>query len=316
MFTVSAGMSLAKAERYFLREDYLLKDVTSWVGRGANALGLADPVRKQDFYALCKGQDPMIGARLVSHKVTKDKSGKRIEAHRAGHDLVFSAPKSVSIAYAAGVAETKEAHDAAVLSLTEHLERDYSHYRSPGGILKGGLLAARFDHATSENLDPLLHTHLFLMNAVLIENGGWRANAPKAIFQDQKCIGLLYRQRLAYELVRRGFEIAVKDQTSLFFELQEIDPGLIGYFSSRRREIKSTVAMWEARGKFPGVRSRKLYEMAMLETMSPRRQISRRDVIQHFDKGFSVCGTSSIEVKRLVTKSLAIRPSPLRPSPF
>ncbi|MBJ6752685.1 relaxase domain-containing protein [Geomonas sp. Red421] len=130
-----------------------------------------------------------------------------VETHRAGNDCTFSAPKSVSIAHATGVDQVREAHDEAVLSVLSHLEEHYCHYRTPEGSKCGDMVAAKFDHATSRNVDPQLHSDVFVVNAVHTGEGSWRANEPRAIFQDQKSLGLLYRQALARELSEGGFEV-------------------------------------------------------------------------------------------------------------
>lgn len=121
-------------------EDYYLRGVeqganSQFYGKGAEALGLEGPVREEEFRVLCSGEDTA-GNRLVAPKLTRDReSGELVKTRRAGNDCTFSAPKSVSIAYFAGVDGVKEAHDAAVLSVLGHLEEHYCHYRSLVGIL-------------------------------------------------------------------------------------------------------------------------------------------------------------------------------------
>ncbi|BCG45563.1 hypothetical protein GEOBRER4_n0319 [Citrifermentans bremense] len=160
MMSVSPGMAAGQAGGYFSREDYYLGGLeegsSHWYGRGATALGLDGPVAEEEFRALCRGEDPE-GNRIVAPKLSRDpESGLLVETHRAGNDCTFSAPKSVSIAYAAGMDLVREAHDAAVLSVLSHMEEHYSHYRSPEGIRCGDMVAAKFDHATSRNVDPQL----------------------------------------------------------------------------------------------------------------------------------------------------------------
>jgi conjugative relaxase-like TrwC/TraI family protein len=65
----------------------------------------------------------------------------------------------------------KEAHDAAVVSVVRHMEDHYSLYRSPEGKLNGKIVVAKFDHATSRNIDPQLHSHCFILNDVLTPEG-------------------------------------------------------------------------------------------------------------------------------------------------
>jgi conjugative relaxase-like TrwC/TraI family protein len=302
MMSVSKGRTAEHAGGYFSKEDYYLRGAeqgrnSRWCGEGAGALGLDGRVGVEDFRALCRGED-LDGVRIVDPNVTYDKkTGERVETRRAGNDCTFSPPKSFSILYAAGVDQVREAHDAAVISVLGHLEAHYCHYSSPQGIRNGKLVAAKFDHATSRNVDPQLHSHVFVVNAVLTPSGDWKANDPNAIFQDQKSLGLLYRQELAREVQARGFEILVQNRSQMFFEIAGVDPRLIEYFSSRRKDIEKQVALWRKEKKFVGVAHARLYEMAALETRDPKREFTREDVTGIFERGFQSCGTSMARVK-------------------
>jgi hypothetical protein len=57
-------------------------------------------VGEEEFRPLCRGEDPE-GKRIVKYQRRREK-GVRVEKHRTGNDCTFSAPKSVSDAYAAG----------------------------------------------------------------------------------------------------------------------------------------------------------------------------------------------------------------------
>lgn len=308
MMSVSAGMSAGQAGNYFSKEDYYLKgaekDTTLWLGEGAKALGLSGEVKEGDFRALCDGKDPRNREQIVAPKITKDKeTGEKIETHRAGNDLTFSAPKSVSVAYAAGVEGIKEAHDEAVKAVMTHIEAHYSHHRSPEGVQNGALVAAKFDHATSRNIDPQLHSHVFVLNAVQDKEGNWKANEPKAIFQDQKALGKLYRQELAHQLKERGFEIQVENRSQMYVELKGVDSQLIEHFSSRREAIEAQVAAWKAEGKHANVPHAKLHEMAALETREAKKEVTREDVSNAFERGFAAVGTSRTEVKTTIEQA-------------
>ena len=102
MMTLSPAMMAEQAAGYFSREDYYLggseAGSTCWFGRGAEALGLAGPVREEGFRALCLGEDPE-GKRIVKHRPMREK-GVLVDKHRAGNDCTFSAPKSVSTSHA------------------------------------------------------------------------------------------------------------------------------------------------------------------------------------------------------------------------
>jgi len=309
MLSVSRGMSAGQAGGYFSREDYYLKEeelesCSRWHGTGAESLGLSGAVREEDFRALCAGRDPVTGERLVAPRLSRDrKSGELVERHRAGNDGTFSAPKTVSIAFAAGVDGIREAHDATINSVLGHMEEQYALYRSPDGVRHGRLVAASFNHATSRNLDPQLHSHVFFLNAVRTPEGDWKANWNRPIFQDQKSLGLLYRQELAHELMGRGFGIVITDRSQMFFELKGVEAKLIEHFSSRREAIERQVRQWHAEGKFAGATHARLFEMAALETRDPKREVTREDVERIFERGFVICGTTGREVRVKLERS-------------
>ena len=307
MMSISKPMNAKQAGGYFTREDYYLGGAgegnSRWCGRGAGELGLEGPVGEGEFRALCRGEDPA-GKRIVKYQGRR-KKGVLTEKHLAGNDCTFSSPKSVSLAHAAGVEGIKEAHDAAVLSVLEHMDEHYCHYRNSDLVLNGRMAAAKFDHATSRNFDPQLHSHVFLLNVVQTREGDWKAHETRAIFQDQKSLGLLYRQALARELTERGIEIVITNRSLMYFELAGVDPRLVEHFSSRRREIEEQVRLWSAEGKFPGVPHARLYEMAALETRDPKHEMNRDDLVRLFERGFQACGSSLERMKRELEEARA-----------
>lgn len=131
MVSISKGMTAAAAATYHEKEDYYLKGAenSEWLGRGADELGLHGTVEKETFQAVTRGCHPSTGEQLVAGKITIDKkTGEQIDTHTAGNDLAFSAPKSVSVAFAAGVEGMKEAHDFAVKSVVKYMQQHYSQY--------------------------------------------------------------------------------------------------------------------------------------------------------------------------------------------
>ena len=314
MLSVSPGMSAGHAGGYFHREDYYLKEDplgenSRWYGKGAEGLGLTGTVGEEELRAVCEGRHPVTGERLVAPRLVRDKAtGQLVEMHRAGNDLTWSASKTVSILYGAGVEGIREAHDAAVTAVLEYAEGQYSCYRSPEGVRQGKLVAASFVHATSRNLDPQLHTHVFFLNMVQAPDGSWKANWIKSVFQDQKSLGLLYRQELAHELEKRGYEIVINDRSQMFFELKGVGPQLVEHFSSRRKVIEEQVLKWQEEGRFAGVPHARLFEMAALETRDPKREVTREDVERIFQRGFECCGTTRDGVKRELERTRNLEP--------
>lgn len=299
MLSVSNAMSAGDASTYFSKEDYYLKggEASQWLGTGAETLGLIGVVTKESFLNVCEGYTPDGGQRLIAPKITKDGKGNQVESHRAGNDLTFSAPKSVSIAYAAGVGGVKDAHDAAVLAIVSNVEAHYSQARTPDGIQNGSLVAAKFDHVTSRAIDPQLHSHCFVENMTQTPDGQWRANEPKNIFVDQKTIGLLYRQELMHQLQKSGFEIQFTDREQMLFEIKGVNTELIQEFSKRREAIEAKVAEWKAGGEHKGVPEARLYEMAALDTRDRKVEINKSDVERKWEQGFEAAGTTREQVR-------------------
>lgn len=305
MMSVSGGMSAGAASSYFQKEDYYLKgqEAAEWIGKGAESLGLQGQVQKEDFRAVANGQDPRSGEQLVAPKITEDKeTGEKKEEHRAGNDLTFSAPKSVSVAYAAGVEGIKEAHDNAVKAVAAYIQEHYSQHRSPEGIQQAGnLVAAKFDHVTSRALDPQLHSHLFVANMVQDNASNWKANEPLNIFKDQKIIGQLYRQELSNQLQQQGHELQYTNREQQLFEIKAVDQQLIDKFSQRREAIEKQVEAWKTSGEHKNVSDPKLHEMAALETRSAKDlSITKEDVRREWDNGFRDAGTSPAQVKETI----------------
>ena len=97
-----------------------------------------------------------------------------------GCDATFSAPKSVSVLFAAAedrVAEELVAcHEQAVQAALEYLEQTAVFVRRRAGGERrfepaGGLAVAAFRHRMSRALDPQLHTHAIAANMVAGRDG-------------------------------------------------------------------------------------------------------------------------------------------------
>ncbi|HGK6493061.1 TPA: MobF family relaxase, partial [Acinetobacter baumannii] len=92
---VESGKALSyyQLDNYYTNEQQSL-DQTEWYGRGAQVLGInGEQIEANIFKDLLEGrvEDQQLG------RVRKDENGQSYIDHRAGIDLTFSAPKSVSI---------------------------------------------------------------------------------------------------------------------------------------------------------------------------------------------------------------------------
>ena len=125
----------AAGDYYHALDNYYHKDVktleeaekeTKWLGKGAEALGLAGIVKKEDHVKMLHGELPN------GDKLGIMRDGKW--HHRAGFDLTFSAPKSVSIAIALTKDEKlkdalKQAVWDAAQSTLQWIEKHYAECR-------------------------------------------------------------------------------------------------------------------------------------------------------------------------------------------
>lgn len=258
--TISKALSVAGAVNYFkdeyehARGSYYSEDekvVGQWSGQLAERFGISGAVRRDDFEKLCEGQDPTTGAQLVrqvkAHRRT-NQYGEEIETngHRAGFDITFSAPKSVSLAAIVGGDERiRGAHAEAVSVTLRDLER-YAQARLGGdkpAETTGKLLFASFQHdaARPDHRDgyaaPDLHTHNFAFNLTQASDGKIKSLQPREIYKCQQYGKAMYRAKLAENLQKLGYEIQVDKRTGAP-EIEGISREYIEASSPRQREIK------------------------------------------------------------------------------
>lgn len=214
-------------------EDYYAKEgVGQWLGGGALALGLAGDVSAKDFANLCAGWSPA-GAALSQNAGDENR--------RAGWDLTYSAPKSVSIVWGLGDEQMRAAmqrlQDRAVARSVGYLQESAIITRRGQGSVhkeRGELVAAAFSHGTSREQDMQLHTHVFLMNAAARRDGTWGTLETQPIYERQKVAGAMYRAELAAGLRDMGFGIEADGDS---FRVSSVPPDLEKEFSTRRQQI-------------------------------------------------------------------------------
>ncbi|KGN29460.1 hypothetical protein N802_13620, partial [Knoellia sinensis KCTC 19936] len=140
-----------------------------------------------------------------------DRFGRTRKAPKtvAGFDLTFSAPKSVSVAWALADDATRAriyaAHRRALEAVIAYGESQVFATRlGKGGVVQEdirGIIAAAFDHWDSRAGDPQLHTHVVVLNRVqAVSDGKWRTLDSKALFRAAVGMSELYNGVLADQL--------------------------------------------------------------------------------------------------------------------
>jgi conjugative relaxase-like TrwC/TraI family protein len=234
-----------------------------WLGDLANEWDLSGAVERGALLLVLEGRDPRTGERVV-----------RIwRADRvAAHDLVFSAPSSVTAVWALAGDELRtaiqQAQDEAVREAFAYIEREFAlvRRRDPSRRSRGkvapiisepaaALLGATFSHHTSRQTvsqaqagvppDPQLHTHVLLPGMAKRRDGAFVAINSLELHRRRAEAGAVYRAALADKLATLGF--AIERQTGKggrYFEISGIPVELRDLWSSRHREIAGAAGQW------------------------------------------------------------------------
>ena len=161
---------------------------------------------------------------------------------RAALDLVFSAPKSVSLqALVFGDDRLVEAHRKATLAVLTHIEENYAQCRTGGRndrqtVQTQKLAVAQFEHDLSREMDPHLHTHNVVLN-MTHDGEKVRALHNDKFYHHRKLLGTMYQNELACRVRELGYDIALGKNGT--FEIAGFSREQIEGFSTRH------VAMWE-----------------------------------------------------------------------
>jgi conjugative relaxase-like TrwC/TraI family protein len=229
-----------------------------WIGELAKDLRLEGRIDRDEYAAALAGQHPDSGEELVRRpkpRTFTDAVGRERHVEPVlGYDVRFAAPKSVSLLYAIGSPEVRDAvvaaHDAAVREAFTYLERQACFVqRGPGGneIQPGaGLMGMAFRHRMSRAGDPALHTHVVVPNTTrALSDDRWLSLAsPKgrsAFWQHAKGAGYVYQAALRAEVTRElGAEWS--EIRNGYADLAAIERPVIEHFSQRRMEIEAAMA--------------------------------------------------------------------------
>ena len=247
------------------KDDYYEKDAGEeppgyWQGGCAQALGLHGEVKAGQLLAALTGHDPLTGEALAKNAGND---------HKPGWDCTFSSPKSVSAAWAIADPEMREkietAHRQAVSVSVNYIEEHAASTRhGKGGQVQvpasenGGILVAVYQHSTSRNQDPQLHSHC------LISNMNKDGRGLDLDTRHKMAAGALYRVELAHQLNEIGFHI---ERDGKSFAIAGVPQKLVDEWSSRRAQIEEKLAE-------KGLTGAKASAIAALETRQNKGEVS------------------------------------------
>lgn len=214
----------------------------------------------------------------------------------AGFDMVFTPPKSVSLAWGLGDKTLREgvqqAHEAAISDVVKFLEEQViMTRRGRNGVrqidIDGGLIATKFRHWDSRSGDPNLHDHLVISNRVKGSDGQWSAIDGRTLYQWNVAASELYNAKLAEHLESELGLVCVPDaaksELSPVMEIAGFDREMVERFSSRRSEISAELDRLkaeyvEAHGHAPGRKA--MLELAQQATLATRPHKSEAKSLQ------------------------------------
>ncbi|MFT3786013.1 MAG: MobF family relaxase [Tepidisphaeraceae bacterium] len=240
MLRIFQQSSVSGAQAYYASADYYTEGqeiAGQWRGMGAERLGLAGEIRKEDWDQLCANIDPATGKRLTKFS----KSNRRV-----GYDLNWHVPKSVSLLYALhpderivealreSVAETMADIEAEVETRVRKGRKD--HDRTTGNLIWG-----EFVHTTGRPVngipDPHLHLHAFVMNATFDDvEGRWKAVQLGTVKSDAPYWEGCFHVRLAAKLADLGLPI---ERTRTRWMLKGVEMSALPKFSRRTALIEA-----------------------------------------------------------------------------
>jgi conjugative relaxase-like TrwC/TraI family protein len=237
-----------------------------WYGAGATTLGLEGEASPAGFQAMFEGRHPTTGELLG-----RPHGRNAVPAF----DVVLRPTKSVSVLYGLGEPVTGRAvlaaHHAGLAEAIGYLDEHLGARRGHGGVqyVSGqGLLAVGFDHRTSREGDPLLHTHLVIANRVQGPDGRWTALDGRDLYRHRLAADAIYRATYQRELVRTvGVEWTAADGHGNR-ELQGVPEELVRGFSKRTSQIDAELDRLTADGR---ERTPRLVKWTVQATRKPKQ---------------------------------------------
>ncbi|WP_440876445.1 MobF family relaxase [Thalassotalea sp. PLHSN55] len=278
------------------KEDYYLDGGEPngiWAGKASKLLDLSGDVETESYINVMHGFTPD-----KQYKLCQNAGNDR----RYGWDLTFSAPKSVSAAWARANNDLKlkiqQAHFKGAKAAIGFIENNAAvTRRNKLGLLREkvtGLVSATFEHATSRAQDPQLHSHCLVANAAPREDGSWGTLESRDLYLWHKAAGTLYRAELAAQLRELGFEIE-KDGDA--FKLPIVPDEICTHYSKRGEMIKAELAK---RGNAKSCS--KSGDIAALSTRVKKEDVNRPALYQQWHQELEELGFTENDILKELTQ--------------
>lgn len=292
-------MSLA-AEDYYVGKSFSLDSTGYWLGQGSDRARLdTENFSGKDFRNLFDGYSPERDKKWVYNAgLYKGTDRDRMP----GYDLCFSAPKSVSLCWAIGKDDAREAieaaHQAAVEKTIAEIEKRAQIRYGKGGKIReeAGLIVAVFQHGTARQVDEKtlpdmqLHSHAAVINTGIGASGKTAAINGLDFLNPTfaKEYGAVYRNHLANGLIDAKFELVRKGDA---FEIKGVSEEVIDHFSKRTEQIEK---------KAP--KETNTYREQKVENIKSRvakREYDPKDILNYWNDEAAMFGFTRESVEKL-----------------
>ncbi|UIY45705.1 MobF family relaxase [Methylobacterium radiotolerans] len=243
LYYTNDGQREARPDR---RDDYYAKDGDGmWWSSGGTVVRHGAPIAASSFRDLCAGYHPGTGKPIVRG------AGP---GHWAGQDLTLTPGKSVSVLWMAGTPEQRAAIEAAHRAAVERAltfvaaEVLVTVRTGAGGVERhrpSDLIVGRFDHYTTREGDPNIHTHCVFINVAGApkHSGSGRYKSQthltievEQLYAYQIAVGAAYRAALA-ENLRERFGLRYREAGRGQWEVAGPPEALLAAFSKRSEQI-------------------------------------------------------------------------------
>jgi conjugative relaxase-like TrwC/TraI family protein len=289
VLSISKPQKAEQAKGYLEKENYYQKnsEVGYFYGDGLEYLAMEQKtsVTPEIYEALLLGYD-QYGEKISHNAGDKDR--------RAGIDMTFSAPKSVSVLMeyyeATGEYEKakrlRELHNKAVQRAMFKVQRDYAQtriYNEKKERIKvnAKIMYASFEHDISrqieDEIDPQLHTHNFIFSTVFYEDANKQvktyALTNEELYKQKMYLGQFYRNEFAKYLKDEGYSIEINDRAKGLFDIEGFNEEQLNEFSGRSKQIRKQITKYKE--KYPHMNEHELLNLIVKETKNAKKEIDR-----------------------------------------
>jgi conjugative relaxase-like TrwC/TraI family protein len=273
-----------------------------WYGAGADSLGLDGEASPAAFQAMFEGRHPTTGELLG-----RPHGRNAVPAF----DVVLRPTKSVSVLYGLGDPATGRAvlsaHHVGLAEAVAYLDEHVGARRGHGGVqhVSGqGLLAVGFDHRTSREDDPLVHTHLVIANRVRGPDGRWTAVDGRDLYRHRLAADAIYRATYQRQLSRTLRVEWTPADTFGNRELAGMPKELVRSFSKRTGQIDAELDRLVADGR---ERTPRLVKWTVQATRKPKQHESPDTLYDRWRQEAAERGVDTDTLVRQVTGRTANR---------